>query len=130
MASNLPTSNRSMVSSSTWLMLAGLWSVFGSAAEFHHNLPMFDRFVVIYFHTDNLCDVGRLVVTKIQLPLNLLMFDRSMVGFEKINIRLSINQINKLKSIDFLTFYCTKMKIKRGKNTGTWVSDLGNSFTF
>ena len=52
-----------MVSSSTWLMLAGHWSVFGSAAEFHHNLPMFDRFVVIYFHTDNLCDVGRLLVT-------------------------------------------------------------------
>ena len=130
MASNLPTSNRSMVSSSTWLMLAGLWSVFGSAAEFHHNLPMFNRFVVIYFHVDNLCDVGRLVVTKIQLPLNLLMYDRSMVGFEKINIRLSINQINKLKSIDFLTFYCTKMKINRGKNTSTWVLDLGNSFTF
>ena len=63
MALNLPTSDRSMVSSSTWLMLAGHWSVFGSAAEFHHNLPMFDRFVVIYFHTDNLCDVGRLLVT-------------------------------------------------------------------
>ena len=79
-------------------MLAGLWSVFGSAAEFHHNLPMFNRFVAIYFHVDNLCDVGRLVVTKIQLPLNLLMFYRSMVGFEKTKIRLSINQINKLKS--------------------------------
>ena len=57
---------------------------------------------MIYFHVDNLCDVGRLVVTKIQLPLNLLMYDRSMVGFKKINIRLSINQINKLKSIYFI----------------------------
>ena len=40
-----------------------LASIFGSAAEFHHNLPMFDRFMVIYFHTDTLCDVGRLSVT-------------------------------------------------------------------
>ena len=44
--SNLPTSHRWMVSSSTCLMSAGVWSVFGSAADFHHNLPMFDRFVV------------------------------------------------------------------------------------
>ena len=37
-----------MVSISNWL-------------EFHQNLPMFDRFEVIYFHTDNPCDVAKFV---------------------------------------------------------------------
>ena len=44
-------------------MFSGHWSVFGSAAEFHFNLPMFDWFVVINFHTDNLVYVGRLLDT-------------------------------------------------------------------
>ena len=75
---------------------------------------MFDRFVVIYFHTDNLCDVCRLLVTfqiKMQLPLNLLMMYSSMVGFVKIKIRLCIKQINKLNSIDF-DILVHKMKMR------------------
>ena len=95
MALNLPTSDRSMVSSSTWMMLAGQWSVFGSEAEFHHNLPMFDRFVVIYFHADNLCGVSRLMVTfQIKYVVATQPADvyRSMVGFGKINISLRIKQ--------------------------------------
>ena len=79
--SNLPTSHRSLVGMVTWVMLAGHWSVFGGAANFHHNLPMYDRFVVIHFNVGNLRDVGRLLVTFFTLPHNLLMFDRSLVSF-------------------------------------------------
>ena len=58
-ASNLPTSSRLLVACSTCLMVAGHWSVFGCVRHFHHNLLMFGRFLVGFFHFINLSDVGR-----------------------------------------------------------------------